>query len=87
MKMKRLERERERGVVEKWRVKRNDNRIEEKKRECEFIYMWSEKGIELINCVENGKVMMREVWVGGTGKRTWQVQLVRESNVERENFI
>jgi hypothetical protein len=21
--------------------------------------------------------MMREVWLGGTGKRTWQVQLVR----------
>lgn len=31
--------------------------------------------------------MMREVWVGGTGKRTWQVQLVRETNVERENIL
>lgn len=29
---------------------------------------------------EERKVMMREVWVGGTGKRTWQVQLVRERN-------
>lgn len=68
-------------------MKRNDNRIEEKERvRVVYIYVKMKRGIELINSEENGKVMMREVWVGGTGKRTWQVQLVRESNVERENL-
>jgi len=40
-------------------------------RECVYIYCEGK---------EERKVMMREVWVGGTGKRTWQVQLVRERN-------